>query len=165
MNTTDRTDPSMRDTMTTEPVRENIRTEPLRDTIRTDPSVHATDRTDPTVRETTRLIASDKVEGTAVRDSAGNKVGTIERVMIDKRSGKVAYAVMSFGGFLGIGSDYVSLPWHVLRYSEDLDAYELNVTEAQLRGAPPLSGGWETGTVSREWERNIHNYYGVDPYW
>ena len=62
------------------------------------------ERTNATVRETARLIASDKVESTAVRDSAGNKIGTIERVMIDKRSGKVAYAVMSFGGFLGMGA-------------------------------------------------------------
>jgi hypothetical protein len=123
------------------------------------------ERTDANVRETARLIASDKVESTSVRDSAGNKVGTIARIMIDKRSGKVAYAVMSFGGFLGMGADYVSLPWHVLRYNENLDAYELNVTEDQLRGAPPATGGWDTGTVSREWERNIHNYYGVDPYW
>ena len=57
--------------------------------------------TDSAVRETARLIASDKVEGTAVRNVSGDKVGTIERVMINKRAGKIAYAVMSFGGFLG----------------------------------------------------------------
>lgn len=121
--------------------------------------------TDPSVRETARLIASDKVEGTAARNSNGDKVGTIERVMIDKPTGKAAYAVMSFGGFLGMGQDYVALPWHLLRYNENLDAYELNVTEDQLRGAPAVTGGWETGTVNRDWERNIHSYYGVAPYW
>jgi len=121
--------------------------------------------TDATVRETARLIASDKVEGTSVRNSNGDKVGTIERVMIDKRTGKVGYAVMGFGGFLGMGQDYLALPWHVLRYNENLDAYELNVTENQLRGAPVVGSGWDTGTVSRDWERNIHSYYGVDPYW
>ena len=57
-------------------------------------------------RETGSLIASDKVEGTNVYRSNGESVGEIERVMIDKRDGKVAYAVMSFGGFLGIGEDY-----------------------------------------------------------
>jgi sporulation protein YlmC with PRC-barrel domain len=121
--------------------------------------------TDATVRETGLLIASDKVEGTAVRNLNGDKVGTIERVMIDKRSGKVAYAVMSFGGFIGIGQDYVALPWHMLRYNENLDAYEMNITENQLRGAPAVDKGWETGTVNRNWERNVHQYYGVDPYW
>ncbi len=121
--------------------------------------------TDATVRETARLIASDKVEGTAVRNSTGDKVGTIERIMIDKRTGKVAYAVMSFGGFLGMGQDYVTLPWHLLHYNERLDAYEVNITEDQLRGAPAPAQGWDTGTVSRDWERNVYNYYGVDPYW
>lgn len=121
--------------------------------------------TDPTVRETARLIGSDKVVGTNVRNSHGDKIGSIERIMIDKRTGKAAYAVMSFGGFLGMGQDYVALPWHVLRYSENLDAYEVNVTEDQLRGAPAVGGGWDTGAVNRDWERNIHNYYGVDPYW
>ena len=115
--------------------------------------------------ETTRLIGSDKVEGTAVRRSNGDKVGSIERVMIDKRSGKVAYAVMSFGGFLGIGDEYRALPWNVLKYNEDLDAYELNVNEDQLRGAPAPERGWDTGTVDRGWERNIHDYYRVSPYW
>ena len=57
------------------------------------------------VRETHSLIASDKVEGTPVRRTDGEKIGTIERVMIEKRSGKVAYAVMSFGGFMGLGED------------------------------------------------------------
>ena len=121
--------------------------------------------TDVSARETTRLIASDKVEGTSVRRSNGDKVGTIERVMIDKRGGKVAYAVMSFGGFLGIGDDYRALPWSVLRYNENLDAYELNITDQQLRGAPALASGWDTGTIDRGWERNIHDYYRASPYW
>ena len=62
-------------------------------------------------RETAGLIGSDKVEGTYVYDAHGQHIGSIERVMIDKRSGQVAYAVLSFGGFLGIGSDYYPIPW------------------------------------------------------
>ena len=116
-------------------------------------------------RETARLIASDKVEGTAVRRSDGDKLGTIQRVMIDKRSGKVAYAVMTFGGFLGIGDEYRSLPWSVLRYNEGLDAYELDVTENQLRNAPVLATDWDTGEIGRDWERDIHDYYRASPYW
>ena len=107
----------------------------------------------------------DKVEGTAVRRSDGDKLGTIQRVMIDKRSGKVAYAVMTFGGFLGIGDEYRALPWSVLRYNERLDAYELNVTEDQLRNAPVLATGWDPGEIGRDWERNIHDYYPASPYW
>jgi sporulation protein YlmC with PRC-barrel domain len=72
-------------------------------------------------RETSNLIGSDKVEGTPVYRSNGERVGQIDRVMIDKLSGKVAYAVMSFGGFLGIGEDYYPLPWALLTFNPALD--------------------------------------------
>ena len=122
--------------------------------------------TDASVRETTRLISSDKVEGTAVRRSNGDKVGTIAHIMIDKRSGKVAYAALSFGGFLGMGEEYRAVPWSALRYNEQLDAYELNVADEQLRSAP-LAGTdfFETGAVDRKWEDDIHRHYAVTPYW
>ena len=71
-------------------------------------------------RETLNLIGSDKVERTPVYRTNGDRVGQIERVMIDKFSGKVAYAVMSFGGFLGTGEDYYPLPWSVLTYNPTL---------------------------------------------
>src|SRR3982750_1316652 len=87
-------------------------------------------------RETFSLIGSDKVEGTAVYRSNGDRVGQIERVMIDKVGGKVAYAVMSFGGFMGIGEDYYPLPWSLLTYNPQLGGYEVNIGEEQLRGAP-----------------------------
>ncbi|MEA2971209.1 MAG: hypothetical protein QOE78_4470 [Alphaproteobacteria bacterium] len=80
-------------------------------------------------RETASLIGSDKVEGTPVYRSNGDRVGQVERVMIDKLSGKVAYVVMSFGGFLGIGEDYYPLPWPLLTYNPRLEGYEVNVGE------------------------------------
>jgi hypothetical protein len=117
------------------------------------------------VRETHDLIASDKVEGTAVRRPNGDRIGQIDRVMIDKRSGQVAYAVMSFGGFLGIGADFYPVPWSKLRYNEQLDAYELDVSDDQLRAAPHY-----TDDDSFDWNRqrsgrDIYDYYGVTPYW
>ena len=121
---------------------------------------------DPTVRETARLIGSDKVEGTGVRRTNGDNIGSIERVMIDKRSGKAAYAVMTFGGFLGIGSEYRALPWSALRYNERLDAYELNLTDDQLRTAPVVSNTfYDTGVVDRGWEDDVHRHYRMSPYW
>jgi hypothetical protein len=86
--------------------------------------------------ETVSLIASDKVEGTAVYGPDGEKVGTIENVMIDKRSGHVAYAVLSFGGFLGMGTDHYPLPWAMLKYDENLGGYIVNITKGQLENAP-----------------------------
>ncbi len=71
--------------------------------------------------ETVSLIGSDKVEGTAVYGADNSKIGKIERIMIDKISGKVAYAVLSFGGFLGMGEDYYPLPWASLTYDTQLE--------------------------------------------
>lgn len=116
-------------------------------------------------KETHSLIASDKVEGTAVRRPDGDKLGSIERIMIDKRSGRVAYAVMSFGGFMGIGHDHYALPWSLLRYNESIDAYELNVTEDQLKGAPAHSRGDSFETNDRTRDEEIYRYYGASPYW
>ena len=78
------------------------------------------------------LIPSDRVEGTAVRRSSGEKVGEIKRVMIDKVSGKVAYAVMKFGGFLGMGEKYHPLPWDALKYNTALEGYELEEKSGKL---------------------------------
>jgi hypothetical protein len=113
-------------------------------------------------RETGGLIGSDKVEGTAVYDARGEKIGSIERLMIDKRSGQVAYAVLSFGGFLGIGSDYYPIPWASLKYDTSLGGYRLDITEEQLTGAPKYAGDswdWE----DRERGRKVYEYYGM-PY-
>jgi hypothetical protein len=116
-------------------------------------------------QETVSLIGSDKVEGTAVYGLDNNHIGSIERVMLDKRSGKVAYAVMSFGGFLGIGADYYPLPWAKLEYNDALDGYQVDITEAQLKGAPKYGRGDEYDWTDRESDRRIASYYGVPPYW
>ncbi len=116
-------------------------------------------------RETAGLIGSDKVEGTAVYRSNGDRVGTIDRVMIDKLSGKVAYAVMSFGGFLGIGDDHYPIPWSLLTYNTDLGGYEVNISDAQLRGAPRFNHGEDWDRLDRDRETALYSYYGVTPYW
>ena len=87
-------------------------------------------------KEQGNLIGSDKVEGTAVYGADRTKVGSIERVMIDKMSGKVSYAVLSFGGFLGIGDDHYPLPWQSLKYDTSLGGYLVGITESQLKSAP-----------------------------
>ena len=117
------------------------------------------------VRETQNLIASDKVEGTPVRRTDGEKIGTIERVMIDKRSGQVAYAVMSFGGFMGIGEDYYPLPWSLLTYNPSLEGYEVNVGEQQLKGAPKYSKHESWDWSDRTRNEKVYDYYGVAPFW
>ena len=111
------------------------------------------------------LIESDRVEGTAVYDPQGNHLGSIKRLMIEKISGKVAYAVMSFGGFMGIGQDYYPLPWSLLTYNPRLEGYEINISEQQLKGAPKFSKHetWDWSDQARG--KQVYDYYGVGPFW
>lgn len=120
----------------------------------------APNRGAPARRETMTLISSDKVEGTAVYRRDGMRIGKIVRVMIDKVTGEVAYVVMSFGGFMGIGEDYYPLPWEELVYDERLDGYEVSVTEEQLKRAPRCSTheSWDWSDRSC---RRIDEYYDI----
>jgi hypothetical protein len=112
-------------------------------------------------REMGNLIGSDKVEGTAVYGADRQKIGSIERLMIDKMSGKVSYAVLGFGGFLGIGDDHYPLPWQTLKYDTNLGGYVTGVTESQLKGAPKYrdetSWNWGDPTIGR----SVNDYYGA----
>lgn len=112
--------------------------------------------------ETSHLIASDKVEGTAVYDKAGENVGTVYNFMVDKKSGQVAYAVMSFGGFLGIGEKYHPLPWEKLDYDTNLGGYVVDIDRQQLDGAPSYDRN-ETPWRDPNYGRSVYDYYGV-PY-
>jgi len=116
-------------------------------------------------QETASLIGSDKVEGTPVYRPSGERVGQIERVMIDKMSGKVAYAVMSFGGFMGIGEDYYPLPWSLLTFDQKVGGYVIDITQEQLKGAPKYSKHETWDWSDHERGKKIYNYYGEPPYW
>jgi PRC-barrel domain len=116
-------------------------------------------------RETNALIGSDRVEGTNVYRSNGDKVGSIERVMIDKISGKVAYAVMGFGGFLGIGDDHYPVPWSLLKYNTRLGGYEVNISDQQLAGAPKYGRDDDWDWEDRKRAQQVYEYYRVPPYW
>ncbi len=113
--------------------------------------------------ETHSLIGSDKIEGAAVYRSNGVKIGNIKRVMIDEATGKVAYAVMSFGGFMGIGEDYYPVPWSLLTYNPRFEGYEISISEEQLKGGPKY-----TSPQTWDWKGRgytVDDYYRVPPYW
>jgi PRC-barrel domain len=115
-------------------------------------------------RETASLIGSDKVEGTAVYGPDDRKIGTVQRVMIDKISGKVAYAVVSFGGFLGMGEDYYPMPWVKLDYDTSLGGYRVDITEDQLKGAPKFNRSTDWNWSDRSRDRTVYDYY-KKPLW
>lgn len=115
--------------------------------------------------ETTDLISSEKVEGTSVVNKSGDTIGKIEKLMIEKRSGKVAYAVMGVGGFLGIGERHQAVPWNVLAYDTNLGGYVMDADRARLEGAPSWSGTESPDWRNRDWEKRIYDYWGARPYW
>ena len=117
------------------------------------------------IRSTHNLIASDRVEGTPVRRPTGEKIGTIQRLMIDKLSGNVAYAVLSFGGFLGMDQKHFPIPWSRLKYNPAQAAYELDLTDDELKRAPSYEADKEFDWGDRSQEVLLHRYYNAPHYW
>jgi sporulation protein YlmC with PRC-barrel domain len=111
------------------------------------------------------LIEASKVQGTDVFNPHGEKLGVIDDVMIDKRSGQAAYAIMSFGGFLGMGGDYYPIPWAKLRYDVKAGGYVVDIEPRVLEGAPAYAAGASPQWGDRTYEEGIHRYYGAPPYW
>jgi hypothetical protein len=111
------------------------------------------------VDETNRLISSDKVDGTDVYNRSGDYLGTVHDVMIDKRTGHVEYAIMSFGGFLGIGESYHPLPWRMLTYDTVMGGYVVDIDRAQLDAAPRYNS-----TTMPDWSDRGYRSR-IDEYW
>ena len=107
---------------------------------------------------TSDVISSDKVEGTAVYNTTGDKLGSIDDLMIDKISGQVRYAVLEFGGFLGMGTDRYPIPWKVLEYSTDKGGYVVPLDKARLDKAPKYAEK-STPVFDNEYGSRINSYY------
>lgn len=113
-----------------------------------------------TVNTASSVISSDKVQGTKVYNPNGDKLGSVESLLLDKLSGKVRYAVMEFGGFLGMGTDVYPLPWETLKYDTGLGGYVVSLTKEQLEGAPSYARE-TTQDYNDEYGRKVNEYYGV----
>ena len=110
------------------------------------------------------LIAADQIKGTNVYNPAGDKLGNVDDIMIDKVSGRAIYAVMSFGGFLGMGENYCPLPWATLKYDAQRGGYVVNLDKKLLEGAPSYDRGSEFNWTP-DYGRKIDSYYKVQSYW
>lgn len=115
--------------------------------------------------QTRRLVSSDAVQGTDVFNPKGDKLGTVDCVMIDKQKGNVAYAVMAFGGFLGMGEKRHPLPWQSLKYDINQDAYVVDLSKEQLKSAPNLDAGKYDRLGEREYDESVYAHYRANPYW
>jgi hypothetical protein len=109
----------------------------------------------------TRVISAARVQGTSVTNPSHDNLGTIRDVVLDKYDGAVRYAVLEFGGFLGMGSKLFALPWELLRYDEHADAYVINIDKAILKAAPGFdSDHWpDMGAVA--FDTDLRRYYGL----
>jgi len=111
------------------------------------------------------LIGAEQVNGTSVYNMDGDKLGTVDDIMIDKISGKAIYAVMAFGGFLGIGEKQHPLPWSSLTYDESKDGFVVNLDKRKLEEAPTLDPADEGFVWTPDYGRSIDKYYGAPTYW
>jgi len=113
----------------------------------------------PTVLSATTLI------GDNVRNLQGEDLGNLEEIMLDLDSGQIAYAVLSFGGFLGLGDKYFAIPWQALSVDSDNKELVLDVPKEKLMNAPGFDKDDWPSTLNRNWLAKVHSYYGYDPYW
>ncbi|HYD11422.1 MAG TPA: PRC-barrel domain-containing protein [Allosphingosinicella sp.] len=134
----------------------------MADDTLTNPGITRADET--ATQSPNRLIASNRVEGTAVYDRQGEKLGRIENFMVDKRSGQAEYAVMSFGGFLGIGDDHYPIPWSKLTYDTDKGGYVVDLDREKLKEGPKYRAD-EEPVFDRDYDRRVYDYYGVVYTW
>jgi sporulation protein YlmC with PRC-barrel domain len=119
----------------------------------------------PTASGHTNAIRAKKVIGTDVKDPAGKSIGKVEDILLEKQSNNIMYAVVGFGGFLGIGEKYHPLPWQILNYDEGQGAYVVNLTKEQLAAAPADSLDALTRSDGAGYRERVYDYYKTDRYW
>jgi len=112
-----------------------------------------------------RVLSASTLAGDSVRNSAGEDLGTVDEIMIDIPSGRVAYAVLSFGGVLGMGNKLFAVPWSALEVDEDEKCFILDVDEKTLEGAPGFDKDNWPDMADPDWGAEIFGHYGVTPYW
>lgn len=114
---------------------------------------------------TTQVLSATTLIGDKVLNGRGEDLGKIEELMIDLDSGKVAYGVLSFGGFMGMGDKLFAVPFESMKLDTDRHAFVLDVSKERLENAPGFDKSNWPKTADRTWGAEIHRYYGVRPYW
>jgi sporulation protein YlmC with PRC-barrel domain len=119
----------------------------------------------PTASGHTAAIRAERVIGTEVKDTSGKSIGKIEDIVLEKTDNKIMFAVVGFGGLLGVGEKYHPLPWSVLDYDPDQNAFVVPYTKEQLEAAPSDTIGELTRDDGRAAREKAFSYYDVQPYW
>ena len=119
----------------------------------------------PTASGHSTAIRAKKVIGTAVKDTSGDKIGTVEDLVLDKQNNNILFAVIGFGGVLKMGEKFHPLPWAVLNYDEDEDAYVVPYTKEELKAAPSDTIEELTKNDGVAYRDSSFSFYKVDQYW
>ena len=112
-----------------------------------------------------RVMAAGTLEGDDVVNSAGEKLGTLDDIMLDVPTGRIAYAVLASGGFLGMGEKLFAIPWRALTLDPDNKSFVLDVSKEQLSQAPGFDKDHWPSMADETWARTVHTYYRARPYW
>src|SRR5450631_719395 len=112
-----------------------------------------------------RVLSASTLAGDPVQNSAGEDLGKVDEIMIDIPSGRVAYAVLSFGGFLGMGNKLFAIPWSSLKVDEDKKCFILNLDKTKLENAPGFDKDNWPNMADTTWGSEVFRYYGATPYW
>ena len=118
-----------------------------------------------TMERTPTIIAADTLTGDKVVNFQKEDLGKIEHLMIDMESGRIAYAVLSFGGFLGMGDKLFAIPWSSLKVDTVEHRFVLNVDKELLKAAPGFDKEHWPDMADRTWGAKVYTYYGAKPYW
>ena len=114
--------------------------------------------------EKPRVLSATTIIGDSVRNPEGDDLGKIEDLMLDLEFGRIAYAVLSFGGFMGVGNKLFAVPWNSLTIRPEEHAYVESAEKEKMKNAPGFDKDhWPA--MSREWGAPIYDYYGYSPYW
>lgn len=112
-----------------------------------------------------QVLSSSSIVGTTVQNMGREDLGEIKDLMIDLSGGRIAYAVLSFGGFLGMGDKLFAIPWEAFQVVQEEEVLLLNVAKEKLEQAPGFDKDNWPDMADMTWGKSIHSYYGYDPYW
>lgn len=111
------------------------------------------------------VMAADTLQGDKVVNLQGEDLGEIEHIMLDVPSGRIAYAVLSFGGVMGIGDKLFAIPWEALTLDADRHCFVLDIDQERLRNAPGFDKDHWPSMADRNWGEQVYSYYNKQPYW
>ena len=118
-----------------------------------------------TTTEYPRVLSASTLKDEKVVNAVGESLGRIEDYMIDLNNGRIAYCVLSFGGFLGMGDKLFAIPWQAMTLDTENKCFILNIDKERLRNAPGFDKDNWPDTTNPEWGASIYRYYSVRPYW